>query len=98
MRRESSTVQLIVNDVRINRILIDPHVDKHADHIDDETIIHLVYQLHCRAFYPVSVQNNFEYFVTRIDWKKRRYKLVWLTENNETYIGIITTFRDRRLK
>lgn len=98
MRREYSTLSLSVNERTFNRIIIDPHVDKHADHIDDELIIQLIYKLRARSFIPIRSSDGFEYYVTRINWMNLNYKLVWITQINQDFIGVITAFRDRRIK
>lgn len=98
MRREYSTLNLCVNEQTFTRVIIDSHVDKHADHINDELIIQLIYRLRARSFIPVRSSKEFEYFVTRVSWMSANYKLVWVTQRNQDFIGVITAFRDRRMK
>ena len=38
MRREYSIDPITINGKTIRKLIIDPHVDKHADHISDDLI------------------------------------------------------------
>jgi hypothetical protein len=98
LRREYLIFPIRVNGIKIIKIIIDDHVDKHSDHINDEIIKKLVMQLKNERFEPDKVFEKFKYFNTNMYMDNHRYKLVWLLEEKLPYIGIITVFRDRRLK
>ena len=98
MRREYSIITIQINGRKFNKIIIDPHVDKHADHINDEIVIELVYKLKNKVFIPTSLQHEFDYYAAIIKLNDTHYKLVWLTSRTEDFIGIITAYRDRRIK
>lgn len=67
---------------------------KHHDSIDDQLIIALVTKLDGGRFEPVAVDGGFEYFVEdRILHEGRFYKLVWLLEENEIYVGVVNAYR-----
>ena len=79
-------------------MIIDPHVDKHADHITDELIKRMVYQLDGGLFYPEKELDGFSYFAALLQIEGLYYKLVWLLEKDYLYIGVATAYRDRRIK
>ena len=98
MRREYNINSITINGREIEKIIIDPHVDKHADHITDKLIKELIMQLDGGFFLPEKEIDGFAYFATAMKIKQKRYKLVWLLEKNYLYVGIITAYRDRRIK
>jgi len=98
LRREYSIIGLRVNGRVFNRVLIDPHVDKHSDHINDELILQLIYKLRGNCFIPIRSHGGFEYFLSKIKMHRYCYKLIWITDIKQDFIGIITAYRDRRLK
>lgn len=98
MRREHLIPHIKVNGIVIEKIIIDEHVDKHADHIDDFLILKIVAKLDSREFKSVKNQDEFEYFMTQIKYEEKWYKLVWLLQDGCFYIGVITLFRDRRME
>lgn len=60
-----------VNGILIEKIIIDEHVDKHADHIDDSLILKVVAKLDGHEFKSVSSQDEFEYFMTKIKYEEK---------------------------
>ncbi len=98
MRREHPIPHIKVNGILIDRIIIDEHVDKHADHIDDSLIFKIITKLDGQEFKSVSNQDEFEYFMTKIKYEDKWYKIVWLLQDECFYIGVITLFRDRRIE
>ena len=98
MRREYEIGPLVINNRVIQRLIIDPHVDRHADHIDDDLIKQIVRRLHGGAYRPVKQEDGFSYFATKVEISERWYKLIWLLEKDFLYIGVITVFKDRRIK
>ena len=97
MRRVYEIAPIVVNSLKIKQIVIDHHVDKHADHIDDELIIRLVKALDNKIFIPNKEGQQFAYFANNINENGKWYKLVWLFEKNFHYIGVVTAHRDRRI-
>lgn len=76
--------------------MIDPHyLTKHGDSVTDKTIIALVKMLDGRQFVPEDVDSDgFEYFVEdKMKLSGKIYKLVWLLNKNEIYIGIVNCYR-----
>lgn len=98
MRREYEIKSLLINNKVVEKLIVDPHVDKHSDHIDDELIKNIVTSLNGGQFCPVKEEDGFSYFATNIKYKKSWYRLIWLLEDNSLYIGVITAFKDRRIK
>lgn len=96
MKREEYKIDTItVNDLLIDRVIIDPHVKKHPD-ITVNTIIALVKKLNGTINLPESTNDEFQYFAKLIILNDKQYRLVWLFEKNELYIGVITAHRDKR--
>ena len=98
MRREYIINPITINGRSIEKIIIDPHVDKHDDHISDKLIKELIMQLDRGYFLPEKEVDGFAYFATAMKVKQKHYKLVWLLEKNCLYVGVITAYRDRRIK
>jgi len=86
MRREYPIPHIKVNGILIEKIIIDDHVDKHADHIDDSLILNVIAKLDGQVFKSVSIQDEFEYFMTKVKNEDKWYKLVWLLQDGCFYI------------
>lgn len=98
MKKETLLIRAIsINGIRIDRIVIDEHIRKHPD-ISHDVIIDLVRMLDGTENFPDDVDQDFEYFVSHLILSDKSYKLVWLLESNQVYIGIITAHRTRRSK
>jgi hypothetical protein len=98
MRREYDIEPITINSKTITKLIVDDHVDKHADHINDELIIKLIRSLNDQRYEPIKESEGFQYFASIIKEEDKWYKLVWLLESESIYIGVITAFRDRRIK
>ena len=96
-RREYNIDPIIINRLTICKVVIDPHYEeKHADRIDDTLILSLVRKLDGRFEVPEEIEGEFSYFATLLSFNGKRYRLVWLLENESIYIGIINAYRDDR--
>lgn len=96
MRRVYSA-DLVVNGIRINEILIDPHYEeKHGKSINDKLICDLVQQLDLKELDPDETQKDFSFFATDLSWNNKSYKLIWLIERSENYIGVINAYRTKK--
>ena len=84
-----------VNETLVTEVIIDSHVDKHKDHVTDELILSLVKLLDGRIYSPAKVQGGFSYFVSRVLYNERVYRLVWLQQEEQFYIGVVTAFNDK---
>lgn len=98
MRREYDIEPLTINGRIIRKLAIDPHVDKHADHIDDELVKNIITLLDGGDFSPVKIDDGFSYFANTLKYQENWYKIIWLLEDESFYIGVITVFKDRRIK
>lgn len=76
-------------------MIIDPHYElKHSRSINDEIILALVKLLHGFSYEPVAAKENYQYFnVDGLEYQGKRYRLIWVLEKDESYIGIINAFR-----
>lgn len=97
-RRHILKSGITVNNTFIKEVVIDPHVDKHSDHITDELILSLVGLLDGRTFLPVKVTSGFSYFVSRVLFAEKVYRLVWLQQQDQFYIGVVTAFKEKGVK
>lgn len=95
MSRREYDIKIVVNGRTITKVVIDPHYElKHSDSIDDPTILALVGQLDGRDFQPDDIEEPFEYFATDLmELEGKKYKLVWLLENDTLYIGVVNAYR-----
>lgn len=89
---------ILINGVLFKKILIDSHVDKHADHINDELILEILNSLNKDQHHPIGESEEYLYYVTNILFHEKWYKLTWLIEKELNYLGVISIFRDRRIK
>lgn len=94
-RRELKIRAITINGRRISKIVVDPHLDKHSD-ITDDVILDLVRELDGAEQRPDDIKSPFEYFVSRVEIYEKQYRLVWLLEDNQLYIGIVTAFREKK--
>jgi hypothetical protein len=96
-RSEYEIKAVSINDTLITKVVIDDHYkEKHSDSITDELILNLVNQLNNRFELPESIDDGYSYFATILNMDSKQYRLVWLLEENEIYIGIINAFRDSK--
>jgi len=95
VKRRSYAVSLVVNNQHIKRVIIDPHYElKHANTITDSLILELVKLLDGEYFSSEIVEDSFEYYMTEnLSLDGKRYRLVWLIEKEELFIGVINAFR-----
>ena len=76
-------------------MIIDPHYEvEHSDSITDQIILSLVGHLDGKDFEPVDRDSPYEYFVEdKILLDGKLYKLVWLLEDHQIYIGVVNAYR-----
>ena len=84
-----------VNGLSINKVIIDDHYQvKHSESIDDNLIIELVKLLDGQTFTPEAEKDGFKYFKTEpLQHEGCDYRLIWLLEEREIYIGVVNAFR-----
>ena len=93
--RRSYPISLVVNDRKINEVVIDSHYEqKHSDSINDEIILELVRKLDGKIFDPDDTDDEYEYFKTEpIELGGKNYRLIWLLKNECMFIGVVNAFR-----
>ncbi len=98
MKRRDYRLSITVNGRQILKVVIDPHYElKHSDSISDEVILELVKLLDGGTFPLQEYSGQFEYYVTdELRLNERLYKLVWLLEENELYIGVVNAHRRKK--
>lgn len=96
MRREYP-VKILVNRIFVVRVVIDPHYEiKHAESISDELILELVQLLNGEDIEEIDYKAPYRYFVSRhLMLLGKRYKIIWLLEDNEVYLGIVNAYRSK---
>lgn len=93
-RRRSYKMHIVVNGRSIEEVVIDPHYEaKHPD-IDDELILKLVQRLDGKEFQPETRHDEWEFYVLdRIEFRGKRYRLVWCQRDVSPLLGVINCFR-----
>jgi hypothetical protein len=94
-RRRDYDISITVNSRPIKRVVIDSHYElKHGDSIDDKVILNLVRMLDGKTFIPGAERDGFQYFKTDpLTLDEVSYRLIWLLEKDEIYIGVVNAFR-----
>jgi hypothetical protein len=95
VRREFSILPVVINGRKITKVVVDEHYRKHRD-ITDDVILDLVHLLDGAEQVPDDVSPPYEYYATLLWCRGKQYRLVWLLEEREIYIGVITVYRNRR--
>lgn len=93
--RRDYPISIKVNGLSINRVIIDEHYKvKHYESIDDHLIVELVKLLDGQTFTPEAEKDGFKYFKTEpVNYNGLDYRLIWLLEEQEIYIGVVNAFR-----
>ena len=95
MERREYSINITVNEVLITKVIIDIHYEaKHAESVNDDIILSLVKTLEGQIFEPDDEKPPYSYFVTdNILLNNKAYKLIWLLEDHEIYIGVVNAYR-----
>lgn len=94
MERREYDIDIVFNCVRIKKVIIDPHFEKkHSKSITDEIILQLVKLLDGEIFEPREEKSPFSYFAEELTVNGKLYRLVWLLEDNQIYIGVVNAYR-----
>ena len=95
MSKRDYSIEITINKRKIDRVVIDDHYKtKHSDSMSDELILQLVSLLDGGIYPPAAEKDGFQYFKTEpLILEDKAYRLIWLLEENEIYIGIVNAFR-----
>lgn len=95
MSRREYTISIVVNDQRYSKVIIDPHYEEnHADYMTDGLILELVKTLDGEEHEAQTETPPYSYFMKdRIKVGDKFYKLVWLFEKDQIYVGVINAYR-----
>jgi hypothetical protein len=99
VNRREYQFSIIVNGLKIETVIIDPHYEeKHSSSIiNDELILKLVQSLDGEFHDFVDEKSPFKYFVKdEIEFDSKLYKIIWLLEENQLYVGIVNAFRSSK--
>jgi hypothetical protein len=72
-RRAYKIKPVVINKVEVNEVVIDPHIDKHSDHISDKLVLELVATLDSSQNIPDEYDGGFQYFVSEISFEAKLY-------------------------
>ena len=94
MKRREFEVDIMFNDTRIKKVIIDPHYEKkHASSMNDALILQLVQKIDGLLIYAELIKWPYGYFSEEIRFNGKLYKLIWLLEDQQNYIGVINAYR-----
>lgn len=95
MERRDYAVSVRINGYQLRNVVIDPHYElKHAGSMDDQLILRLIELLDGGDFTPEAKIHGFEYYVAdNLFLGMKRYRLVWLIDTQQLYLGVINAFR-----
>lgn len=95
VHRRIYAVKMTVNGLSIKNVVIDPHYElKHSESINDQLILELVKLLDSKFYEPIQSKDGFDYFVADpLEYRGLKYRLVWLLESGQLYVGVINAFR-----
>lgn len=95
MDRREYEINIRINSLIISKVIIDPHYEeKHSESINYEIILELIKTLNNTFVEPEAVKGLYSYFVKdKIELSGKLYKLIWLLEKNEIYIGVVNAYR-----
>lgn len=89
---------MVVNGIRISKVVIDPHYEeKHAESVTDEIILELVKTLDGLKVVPEVVSGPYSYYKQdAIELGGKLYRLIWLLEDGEIYVGVVNAYRRKK--
>lgn len=94
MKRREYAIDIFFNGINIKKVIIDPHFElKHSKSINDEIILQLVKKLDGELLIPDDIKPPYSYFVEEIILNSKRYKMIWLIEDEQIYIGVVNAYR-----
>ena len=94
MSRREYHICINLNDIFITKVVIDSHYEaKHNESINDEIILNLVQRLDGKFFEAIDNKPPYCYFLTYVSLNNKRFKIIWLLEEDDVYIGIINVHR-----
>jgi hypothetical protein len=95
LERRFYPVQMTINGYKIKIVIIDSHYEvKHSATMTDELILKLVGLLDGGDYSAESVVDSFEYYmIDNLFVDGKRYRLIWLIEKEQLFVGVINAFR-----
>ena len=95
-RRSYQISPIVFNGQIYTEVIIDPHYElRHRAKINDDLILSLVILLSGCFESGVDRKEDHTYFVKKIELDNKLFRLIWLTEKDKSYIGVVNAFRDR---
>ena len=91
--------KISVNGIEFQRVLIDwKHISARHPDIHKSLVLTAADQLNGKHFVPDKTKHPYQYFVSMLSIERKSYRLIWLIEKNNDYLGIINLYRDDRKK
>jgi len=95
--RNEYPIKIVINERKLNRVVIDQHYHVKHPEINDELILSLVQTLSGGNFPIEEEKDGFEYFaVEPVMSDEKPYRLVLLLYAHDDFLGVINAFRVRR--
>lgn len=89
-------IKLVVNSLKLNEVVIDPHYESKHSYMSDERIFEIVKFLNNKKFIPTNRKKQYLYFETDIDYDNRNHRLIWCLEDGKNYLGIIHCYYKKK--
>lgn len=95
MSRREYPLKIVVNEISIQKVVIDPHYEEKHPDISDQVVLDLVRQLDGGEYEPEKVMpSGFSYFVEEaLKLENKTYRLIWLLKDDEVFIGVVNCYR-----
>lgn len=88
---------LLINNISINKVIIDQHYKENHPEMSDELILKLVKELDGGNFPIEDEKGDFMYFKAEpVEIDDKPYRIIFLLCQYEDYLGVINAFRVRR--
>ena len=99
LKRAVYNVFMEYNGISIFEVIIDDHYKCKHPEVNDEIILGLISKLHMIKRIPMKVVDAYSYFVEEpIYYESKPYRLIFLIEENKSYIGVVNAFRIKEKK
>lgn len=95
--RKEYRLNLIINNRRLSRVIIDQHYKLGHPEMNDELILELVKTQNELALNVQEEKDGYQYFaVEPVEYKERPYRLILLLCTSDNFLGVINAFRVKR--
>ena len=94
MDRPEYLLNLIINDRKISRVLIDQHYRENHRDLSDEIILELLEKLNNQSFPVEMIRGEFEYFRAEpVILNQKAFRMILLLPVGDDFLGVVNAFR-----